>query len=99
MYAYADLSETATRSGYNPLMEDFRNTCFFLAESSSYVASLGREEEEDDDDGRSKVGRRGGDRIDQILADVRRGKKVQALGSSSSSDSNSSSSSSSSSSK
>lgn len=32
MRAYASLEQTATRSGYNPLLEDFLNTSFFLSE-------------------------------------------------------------------
>jgi hypothetical protein len=28
---YADLNQTTTRSGYNPLIEDFWNTAFFLS--------------------------------------------------------------------
>ena len=77
LYAYAELEETTTRSGYNPLMEDFRNTCFFLAESTSFsfsgpsgaAAGGGRQEEEED----------GRDRIDQILADVKAGKKIEMM--------------------
>lgn len=30
--AHADAPQTATRSGYNPLFEDFQNTSFFLVE-------------------------------------------------------------------
>ena len=33
---HASVAETATRSGYNPLIEDFLNTSFFLSESETH---------------------------------------------------------------
>lgn len=41
LYEYGEWRETETRSGYNPLMEDFRNTCFFLASAGPGAAVAG----------------------------------------------------------
>jgi hypothetical protein len=37
LYEYGEWKETETRSGYNPLLEDFRNTCVFLASAGPGV--------------------------------------------------------------
>lgn len=39
MRAHAALEQTATRSGYNPMLEDFLNTAFFLTEFGAGQAS------------------------------------------------------------
>lgn len=41
LYEYGEWKETETRSGYNPLIEDFRNTCFFLASAGPGAAVAG----------------------------------------------------------
>lgn len=38
LYEYGEPAETETRSGYNPLLEDFRNTCLFLASAGPGVS-------------------------------------------------------------
>lgn len=38
LFEYGETPETETRSGYNPLLEDFRNTCLFLASAGPGVA-------------------------------------------------------------
>ena len=34
MLEYANLNETLTMSGYNPLLEDYENTSFFLGDNT-----------------------------------------------------------------
>lgn len=41
LYEYGEWKETETRSGYNPFIEDFRNTCFFLASAGPGAAVAG----------------------------------------------------------
>lgn len=33
MDAFADISQTETKDGFNPLLEDYSNTCFYLSAS------------------------------------------------------------------
>ena len=66
LHEFADVAEAETRSGYNPLMEDFRNTCVFLADAGGVVAVGGggggggegkREEQPQKGEGEGKEGR------------------------------------------
>ncbi len=41
LYEYGEWKEAETRSGYNPLIEDFRNTCVFLASAGPGAAVAG----------------------------------------------------------